>query len=223
MDIYSQYEKIGEDYVLGQRNFFSRNEDAAIKFIKNSLPELKGKKILDIGCGNGKDMKFFESLGAAEVYGIDTSTFMLGDAKQMVSNPKNLFQANIENTSFADDFFDIIIGRHSLHYLKNFDVAYDELSRILKNDGLLILVVHHPFGDLISQKSKIYGEQEIIKVELYDNKVPIHFPTHTMKNYLSKTFLDKFYLVGFEEAQSPERIADEFKIPIMMGIKAVKR
>lgn len=59
MDIYSQYEKIGEDYVLGQRNFFSRNEDAAIKFIKNSLPELKGKKILDIGCGNGKGYEVF--------------------------------------------------------------------------------------------------------------------------------------------------------------------
>ncbi len=223
MDIYSQYEKIGKDYVSGQKEFFSRQEDDAIKFIKNSLPELKDKKVLDIGCGNGKDMKLFESLGAAEVYGIDTSAFMLGEAKQTVLNPQNLFQASIEGTPFEDDFFDVIVGRYSLHYLKDFDVAYNELSRILKKDGLLILVVHHPFGDLISQESKIYGEQEIIKVELYDNKVPIHFPTHTMKNYFSKTFFDKFYLVGFEEAQSPERIADEFKSPIMMGIKAMKR
>ncbi|MCA9459206.1 MAG: class I SAM-dependent methyltransferase, partial [Nanoarchaeota archaeon] len=217
------YERIGKDYLLGQKEFFSKREDQAIKFIKNSLIDLKGKKVLDIGCGNGKDIKLIESLGASEVYGIDSSNFMLNEAKKIVSNPENLYLSNIEKTSFEDNFFDIIIGRFSFHYLSNYDNAYNELSRILKKNALLILVIHHPFKDLISQKNKIYGEQEIIKIELYNNKVPIYFPTHTLKDYFSRSFFDSFMLVGFEEEQSPEEYGDKFKIPGFMGIKAIKK
>ena len=223
MDINSQYNKIGKDYVSGQKKFFSKREDEAIRFIKKSLPNLKNKKVLDIGCGNGKDILLLESLNASEVCGIDTSEFMIKEAKKIVSKPNNLFVGNIEETSFEENFFDVAIGRFSFHYLKNFDKAYQELSRILKRNGLLILVVHHPFRDLSCQKNKIYGEQEIIKIELYNNKVPIHFPTHTLKDYFSKRFFDCFCLVGFEEEQSPEEYTDEFKTPGFMGIKAMKK
>ena len=120
---------------------------------------------------------------------------MINEAKKNVSKPNNLFVGNIEKTIFKDKFFDIVIGRFSFHYLKNYDKAYHELSRILKKDGLLILVVHHPFRDLFCQKNKIYGKQETIKIELYNNKVPIYFPTHTLKDYFSKIFFDHFYLV----------------------------
>ena len=68
MDINSQYNKIGKDYVSGQKEFFSKREDEAIKFIKKSLTDLENKKILDIGCGNGKDILLFESMKAYDVY-----------------------------------------------------------------------------------------------------------------------------------------------------------
>ena len=154
MDINSQYNKIGKDYVSGQKEFFSKREDEAIKFIKKSLTDLENKKILDIGCGNGKDILLFESMKAYDVYWIDTSEFMINEAKKNVSKPNNLFVGNIEKTIFKDKFFDIVIGRFSFHYLKNYDKAYHELSRILKKNGLLILVVHHPFRDLFCQKNK---------------------------------------------------------------------
>lgn len=223
MGISKQYDKIGKDYVFGQKEFFSKREDEAIKFIKKSLPNLKNKKVLDIGCGNGKDVKLLESLGASDVYGIDTSEFMINEAKKIVTKPKNIFLANIEKAPFDNNFFDIIIGRFSFHYLKKFDKAYQELSRILKKKGLLVLIVHHPFKDLILQKKKVYGNQEIIKIKLYHNKVPIHFPTHTLKDYFSQRFFDYFYLAGYDEEQSPEEYADEFKTPGFMGVKAIKK
>lgn len=223
MNINSQYNKIGKDYVSGQKEFFSKREDEAIRFIKKSLPDLKNKKVLDIGCGNGKDILLIESMDPSDVYGIDTSEFMINEAKKIVSKPDNLFVDNIEKTSFKDNFFDVVIGRFSFHYLNNFDKAYQELSRVLKKNGLLILVVHHPFKDLTRQKHKIYGKQEIVKTELYDNKVLIHFPTHTLKDYFSKRFFDNFFLVGYEEEKSPEEYTDEFKAPGFMGIEALKK
>jgi ubiquinone/menaquinone biosynthesis C-methylase UbiE len=223
MNIIKQYDKIGKNYVSGQKAFFSKREDEAIRFIKKSLPVLKNRKVLDIGCGNGKDVKLFESLHASDVYGIDASKFMVNEAKKIVAKPKNIHLASMENTSFKNNFFDVIIGRFSFHYLKKFNKAYRELSRILKKKGLLILVVPHPFRDLSSQKNKTYGRQEIIKAELYKNKVPVYFPAHTLKNYFSQKFFDYFYLTGYEEEQSPEEYVDKFQTPGFMGIKAIKK
>ena len=223
MDIKKQYNIIGRNYISGQKEFFSKREDEAIKFIKRSLPELKNRKVLDVGCGNGKDIKFLESLGSSDVYGIDVSKFMIFEAEKIVKKPQNLVVGNIEKTSFTDNFFDVVIGRFSFHYLTKFDKVYQELSRIIKKNGLLILVVQHPFRDLNYQKNKLYGKQEIIKIELYNNKVPIHFPTHTLKDYFSKRFFNHFYLSGYEEEQSPAEYTDKFKTPGFMGIKAIKK
>lgn len=222
MNTIKQYNKIGKDYILGQKAFFSKREGEAIKFIKESLPNLKGKKVLDIGCGNGQDVKLLYFLGASEVYGIDNSKFMIDEAKNNTQKPNNFSLGSFEKIPFKDNSFDVVVGRFSFHYLKKFDKAYTELSKILKKNGLLVLVIHHPFRDLVFQKNKIYGQQETIKIELYDNKVPIYFPTHTLKDYFSKKFFDHFHLTGFTEEKSPEEYEDSFKTPGFMGIKAVK-
>jgi len=225
MDICSQYNHIGEDYIGGQKEFYSKKgEDGTNEFIQKSLPsKLKDKKILDMGCGNGSDILLLESLGANKIYGIDSSALMVGKAKKAVKKPDNVFISNIENTPFEDGFFDIVIGRFSFHYLKTFDNAYKELSRVLKPKGMIILMIPHPFEDLICQKNKIYGRQETVKVELYNNKVSIYFPTHTFNDYFSKSFFTHFYLSGYDEEQGSGKDANEFKTPRFMGIKAIKK
>jgi len=222
MSIKEQYDQMGKDYINGQKRFFSKREDGAINYIKKSLPKIRGKKALDIGCGSGKDILLLESLGA-NAYGIDTSSFMIGEAKKRVANPSNLFICSIEKTPFENNFFDVAIGRFSFHYLKKFDKAYSELARVMKSRGIVILAVHHPFRDLTSQKRKVYGKQEEVAVELYQNKVRIRFPTHTMKDYFSDTFFRYFYLDGFEEEKSPEEHPDRFNTPGFMAIKAIRK
>lgn len=189
MNIQAQYDKIGKEYLSGQKVFFSEKEDIGTKFILKSLPSLEKKRILDIGCGNGKDMLLLESLGASQVYGLDPSAFMVAQAKKTIVKSENVVLGSIEETNFEDESFDIAIARFSVHHLSSLEKAYNEISRILKKSGLLIFVVHHPFRDVLYQEKKIYGKQEIIKIELYDNKVPIYFPTHTLKDYLSQSFL----------------------------------
>jgi len=222
-DIKSQYNKTGKQYLLGQQSFFSKREDQAIKFIVSSLPDLKGKNILDFGCGNGGDIKRYEKMGAKNIYGVDVSKFMISEAKKNVREPKNIFLSNIQKTKFKDKYFDVVVGRFSLHYLKKFDLAYKEISRILKDDGCLIFVVHHPFKDLVMQKIKEYNNKEIIEVKLYKNKVSVYFPTHTLQDYLSKSFFEYFMVDAFREERSPEEYLNKFKLPGFIGVKAVKR
>ncbi len=223
MDIHKQYDKIGKSYIAEKKNFFSNNDDAATDFIRRSLPDLNDKTVLDLGCGGGDDIKMYESLGAKNIYGIDASETMINEAKQNVSHPENLSCANIEDTKSPNDFFDVVAGRYSLHYLENFDKAYQEIARILKPGGLLIIAAHHPLRDLIFQKEKIYGRKEMLEIKIFDNKITLYFPSHTIMEYLSKTFFKLFNLQSYEEMESPESETVELGTPGILAFTAIKK
>ena len=53
-----------------------------IPTIKSMLPDLKGKRILDLGCGNGTMSKYFIENGAEYVLALDISKNMIEEAKE---------------------------------------------------------------------------------------------------------------------------------------------
>ncbi|MDD4983753.1 MAG: class I SAM-dependent methyltransferase [Candidatus ainarchaeum sp.] len=224
MDVKKQYDKIGKDYCKLQEQFFSKKIDWSHKTIELLLPNLVGKKVLDLGCGYGRAIKLYESLGAKDNYGVDVCKNLIEEGKKLVSKPQNLFVANMEKMPFENGFFDVVVGRFSLHYLKNFEKAYREIARVMKSGAILILIVHHPIYDLIRQKKKNYGKQEIIIGNLFNNKIKLQFPSHTLWDYFSKEFFNKFQLVDFVEGQGlAELRINDFKVPTFMAIKAIKK
>ncbi len=143
--------------------------------------------------------------------------------RNVIRNSKNIFLSYMQKTEFKNNYFDVVVGRFSLHYLAKFDLAYIEILRILKRGGCLIFVAHHPFKDLMMQKVKEYGKKEVIRLDLYCNKVPIYFPTHTLQDYFSKSFFKYFCIDNFQEEQSPEEYLDEFRLPGFIGVKTIKK
>ena len=224
MEITKQYEEIGKKFIEGQEDYFSKKIDQARVFIKNQLPDLKGKVILDVGCGHGKDIQTYEELGCESVYGIDSSKLMIEEAKKIVKNPANLVVASMDDMPFEDGKFDILIGRFSIHYLKNLDKAYEEFNRVLKKGGILIFVAHHPFLGFMQSGAKNYHAKNIIKMNLYNNAVMIKFPYHTLKDYFSDTFFRNFVIHHLDE-EKPENMEykNQWNIPGFIAFKAVKR
>jgi len=226
MDIRTQYNKIGKGYIEGQQAFFAKKEDNARKFIRKNLGNLKNKKVLDVGCGGGTDILFYEKLGA-DVYGIDPSKFMVNAAKKIIKQPNKIKIGGAEKIPFDKNFFDIVAGRFSLHYIKDLDKAYREIARVLKPNGLFVAIVNHPFDDLLRQRNKIYGNQEVLSARLYKNKVQIKFLSHIFSDYLSETFLKLFILRSFyENTDTGDKNKYDIKniaVPSMLGFKATKR
>jgi len=217
--IHQQYNQIGGKYIRNKKDSFSNKKDKAIKYIKEQLPSFKDKKILDIGCGTGDDILMYEKMNTKEIWGIDSSSYMINQAKKMVSNPERLLVSSIEKTAFTNNYFDVAVSRYALHYLDKFDNAYKESSRIPKKNGLLIFVVPHPFRDLVIQKDKKYGKKEILKVKLFKKIVEIKYPSHTLQEYFSPTFFQHFQLLDFQEdPQSDEYEKDKMALPGFIGI-----
>ena len=75
-------EKFYKDYRDMREKGLNANELIEIPIMKEMLPDLKGKKILDLGCGNGGMSKYFIEQGAKSVLAIDLSTNMINEAKE---------------------------------------------------------------------------------------------------------------------------------------------
>jgi ubiquinone/menaquinone biosynthesis C-methylase UbiE len=103
------------------------------------------KKILDAGCGGGRNLVYFLRNGY-EVYGIDPNPNAVSAVKQLSQtlNPANAAEnfvvAPAENLPFDDNYFDLVISSAVLHFANSpdhFDSIIHSMWRVLKPGGYL--------------------------------------------------------------------------------------
>ena len=121
------------------------NELIEIPIIKSMLPELMDKDILDLGCGEGEMACYFAEKGARSVLGLDISENMLKEAEKK-NNLKNVSfrKMPMEEIAQIDGKFDIIFSSLAFHYIENFDKLMCDISRLLKENGVLVFSQEHP-------------------------------------------------------------------------------
>jgi SAM-dependent methyltransferase len=96
-----------------------------------------GGRVLEIGCGLGH---LLERLADRySVFGTDVNAWALTRARNAV--PEGSFiQASAEDLgAFPDQAFQIVIAKHVVEHLSDPERAISEMSRVLSNDGLLLL------------------------------------------------------------------------------------
>ena len=109
----------------------------------------KVQKVLELGCGQGRDSLFFASKGL-EVYAIDSSKIAIENLKSKTKelhldiNLKNIDA--IEGLPFSNNLYDAVYS----HMFYNMGFSDDELeflfsesNRVLKNNGLLSFSVRN--------------------------------------------------------------------------------
>lgn len=131
-----------EDYCYKKGRRKDRGHRTKRVFELISLEELKGKTILDVGCGNGQYSVFFALLGA-NVYGIDITQVGIEVSRKIakvneVAGLCHFSVQNASNMSFGDSTFDIVIMHEVLHHAIKYPGVKEEVLRVLKNDGIFI-------------------------------------------------------------------------------------
>ena len=115
-----------------------RREEAGLyKEIAESIQLPDSGRLLDVGTGSGLQLKVIHQINPEiELYGVDLSTAAIDIAKANLAGlPVDLRVESTEETSFADDFFDIVTCNSSMSYWENLVVCYDEIYRILAPGG----------------------------------------------------------------------------------------
>lgn len=207
--------------------------------LKKMLPNFRGKRILDLGCGYGWHCQYAMEQGAESVVGIDISKKMLEKAieKNKYEQVKYIHQP-IEDINFPEDFFDCVISSLAFHYVVSFEDVVKTVKRCIKSGGDFVFSVEHPVFTA-------YGTQDWI----YDNEGNIsHFPVDnyyiegerkaiflgeevtkyhkTLTTYLNTLLKNGFMITGIEEPQPPKHMLDipgmkdELRRPMMLIVSA---
>ena len=110
----------------------------------------KHNRVLDICTGNGaiailaRDYINRRNIGC-DIHAIDVAKIQsheLQDSDATFNNIKFHSGVAVEKTRFPDNYFDLIVGQFALEYC-NIEDGIKELSRIIRKDGVIVLMMHH--------------------------------------------------------------------------------
>jgi SAM-dependent methyltransferase len=122
------------------------------------LPDLRDKRVLDLGCGFGWHCRYVHEHGAIKVVGIDLSEKMLARARATTDAPEIEYRrCAIEDIDFAVNEFDIVISSLALHYVEPFDLVCRKIHRCLVPNGLFLFSVEHPIFTALPAQTWFYG------------------------------------------------------------------
>jgi SAM-dependent methyltransferase len=111
----------------------------AFKVYQFALQFCREKRVLDVGCGTGYGASFLAG-SASSVVGIDVSRQAIRYARKRYNRHNLAFlRMNAESLRFADRTFDFILSSENFEHLSNQGANLQEMSRILKDDGTLLL------------------------------------------------------------------------------------
>ena len=168
-------DKLDTKYSIGEE---CSKQIFGIEFLKEKIDKkykaTKDIKYLDIGCGDGRKTMLFHkifNINISDVCGTDIKLW--GPYQKNRTFPfKFNFILNNEKLNYDDNSFDIITCFLTLHHIKNMDDMISEIYRVLKPNGIFILVEHdvlnyydnliidiqHTFFAFLYDKNKKYIE-----------------------------------------------------------------
>lgn len=107
--IYQKYRQDGEEYATLQKGLIPEFLD----FMEHS--EFQEKRVLDIGCGNGKYLVFLKSLGFV-TEGLDSSPTAVALTREALGDDSLINLADIYDYELPKDRYDLIISIAAIHH-----------------------------------------------------------------------------------------------------------
>jgi 2-polyprenyl-3-methyl-5-hydroxy-6-metoxy-1,4-benzoquinol methylase len=110
------------------------------------MGNVKNKKVLDAGCGEGYLSRILSKSGAT-VAAIDYTPRMIEIAKERTPNDLliDYEQGNCEDlNTLGDKSFDLIVSNMVIQDLANYEKAFQEMYRLLVDGGHFIFSILHP-------------------------------------------------------------------------------
>lgn len=109
------------------------------------LPELRGRSVLDLGCGFGWFCRWAREQGAIRVVGVDVSEKMLERAGATTRDAAITYtRADMEEIELPAASFDLVYSSLAFHYIANLSGLLAEVRRSLVPAGSLVFSVEHP-------------------------------------------------------------------------------
>lgn len=235
-------EKFYEEYANMPRSKQGLEAAGEWHQLKNLFPDMKGKTLLDLGCGYGWHCAYAIKQGAAHADGIDLSENMIKEAKVRNADERIDYKVcGLDEFAYPDEHYDVAVSNLVLHYIEDLEEIYHKVHKTLKKDGIFLFNIEHPVFTSGVKEDWIYDE----------NQKPLYWPIddyykpgeretiflgqvvkkqhHTLTQILMGLLSCGFVIEAIEEAMPSEDMmdipgmADELRRPMMLLVKARKQ
>ena len=146
------WERVLQSPTSSYRELFEGERNYLLEHIQGELD------VLDVGCGEGRNIRTILER-TQHVVGVDNDEKAVADAQGYFLNipTVKVFNANAAKLPFADQSFDVVTFLMILPNLdKSKDAVMDEIARVLKNSGKVILSTFS--DDAFDERMKIYKQ-----------------------------------------------------------------
>lgn len=137
------------------------------KFVLEFAEKYDGKRILDIGCGNCRQLIPFKD---RELYGLDFSSGMINKAEWFCEDNKmdvTLTKGKATDLPYKDKYFDVALMIAVLHHVKNPKKALKEMFKVLKRKGVALISVWYKPGKAGKEEYKYFDKKNKEKTKRY--------------------------------------------------------
>jgi ubiquinone/menaquinone biosynthesis C-methylase UbiE len=129
--------------------------EESLQLLKRRLPQdfiaenVRGKNVLDMGCGSGRYTIALARTGSQKVVGVDFQAKSFHSARMWCKEyrqPVEFIAGDVLELPIGDQCFDFIFCNGVLHHTKSIRKGLEELSRVLKPSGKAFLYIYAAGG-----------------------------------------------------------------------------
>ncbi|MGG0821414.1 methyltransferase domain-containing protein [Paenibacillus turicensis] len=178
----------------------------------NLLGDLSHKTVLEIGCGNGRSLKYVADLGATELWGLDISANQIEKTDQYLQSQG--ISANLVCSPMEDecglpvDYFNLVYSVYGIGWTTDLDLTFKRIYSYLKKDGVFVFGWSHPIHKCVSVEegklvfSNSYFNEEWYCADMSDKEM-------MLSNRMLSTYINALARNGFVVEQLIEETDKE--------------
>ncbi len=202
--------------------------------------DLRGRRILEVGCGRGYSLKYLGDLGASELWGIDISSEQLKIAEQLLTengfSPTLVCSPMEEECGIPKNYFDYIYSVYGIGWATDLEQTFSRIASYLKKDGIFIFSWSHPIHKCVTVEDdtlvfrKCYFDESWYSVpmdggvfSLSDRKMSTYINALAKAGFMIEEMLEDSYRGGLPPKTENSRYVEKSQmLPSVFVIKARK-
>lgn len=159
--------------------------------MERMLPMFTGLRIIEIGCGTGKNTVLLSEL-AQSIHAIDFSEGMLAKAREKISRETVKFTSHDIKSPWPceDEAADFVVCNLVLEHVEALEFVFSESERVLQRTGKLFICELHPFRQYLGTKANYQRNEQSVDIPAF---------VHHISDFLAAASHNDFHLIDLNE------------------------
>lgn len=182
----------------------------------NLLEDLSGKSVLEIGCGNGRSLKYAADRGVTDLWGVDISSNQIERTRDFLNSQgisANLICSPMENDcGLPCNHFDLVYSVYGIGWTTDLDKTFKRIHLYLKDNGVFVFGWSHPIHKCVSVEngrlifSNSYFNEEWYCADMSDKKIMLS--NRMLSTYINTLADNGFIIEKLVEQTDREKATD---------------